>query len=398
MVRTGMAIAPRRSIWIAQPLAIAALLVYVLAVAVLAPVIQGAARPAPWLVGLLLAVLPAALWLVLFYVQDHREPEPLSYVVPVAIGGAVLGAGVAIPIVRSASLSAVLATANPITALAIAILFVGVLQQLCVYLAVRFLVFDQDEFDEVSDGFVYGTAAALGLATTLNLNLVLQSRSIDPLPASLTIVVTALALAASGGVLGYFLGRAKLRGERMAAVTGLLISAVLNGLVAYVLRQVSYAGLSYRPWNGLIVAAVVAGAVTFFLFRRIRTTIAQPEARLGPHSGLARLDLPVWIAVAAALVVGWLLIGTVQARTVGFADPQGTLRLKYPSGWFAVPGSTNLLEVQNPLSGAAVPTVLIVTREARPADRTIDQVVRDGLLSRAQRLAMYRVLREQAIT
>jgi RsiW-degrading membrane proteinase PrsW (M82 family) len=394
----------RRSIWVAQPLAIAALIVYVLAVAALAPALQETARSAPVMIGLVLAVTPALLWFALFYAQDHREPEPLSYVLRVAVAGAVLAGGLAMPVMRRASLSTVLAAADPLAALAIAVLFVGALQQLCVYLAVRYLVFDADEFDEVTDGFVYGTAAALGLATTFNLGLVLQDGGIDPLPASLTVVVTALALAASGGVLGYFVGRAKLREERFATAVGLLISAALNGLVAYALREVSYAGLAYRPWNGLVVAAAVAGAVTLVLFRRVATADGaamdgEPLAAAGApvHPVRAGSQPWFWMALTAMLMVGWALAGAVEARTVSFADPQGGLRLRYPAGWFAVPGSTNLLDVQDPLSGAPVPTGLIVTREPRPADRTIDQIVRDGVLSQVERLAMYRVLRERSM-
>ncbi|MDQ7858466.1 MAG: hypothetical protein QN174_03315 [Armatimonadota bacterium] len=390
----------RRSVWVAQPLAIAALILYVLAVAALAPALQEVARAAPAMVGALLALAPALLWFVLFYVQDHREPEPLVYVLRVGAAGAVLAAGVAMPVMHRTSVSTVLATADPLAAVAVAVLLVGALQQFCLYLAVRYLVVDVPEFDEVADGFVYGTAAGLGLATALTLDVVARGGGLDPVPAALAAVVTALALAASGGVLGYWMGRAKLRGEPFAASTGFLLSAMLNGIVAYALREVSYAGLTHRPWTGLVVAAAVAGAVTVVLFRAVRA--AGPEAVQGadvdahpPEAGRAAPF--VWMTVAVMVGAGWALAGAVEARTVLFADPQGPLRLRYPAAWFAVPGSPNLLEVQDPLSGAAFPAGLIVTREPRPPDRTLDQIVRDGVLARVERLAMYRVLRERPV-
>jgi hypothetical protein len=109
-----------------------------------------------------------------------------------------------------------------------------------------------------------------------------------------------------------------------------------------------------------------------------------------------RLDLPLWVAVLVMLVVGWTVIRSVEARTVTYLDPQGSLRIRYPQGWLPVPGSTALLDVQDPLTGAAVPSRLIVTREAKVADKTLGQVSTEAALSRAQRMAMYRVLAERA--
>ena len=261
---------PRRSIWIAQALTIAGLIAYVLLVQVLAPSLQEPGRRAGVGVGLLLALVPAALWLALFYVQDAREPEPLGYVVRVALAGAVLGGAIVLPVVQRVFASAGWVNAGPLIGLLESILIVGALQEFCVYLAVRFTVYEVSEFDEVADGVTYGTAAGVGLATVLNLWWVLNSPSIAPVPAALWIVVTTLAQAAFGGVLGFFLGRAKILGEHSRVLWGFLIATLLNGVVTFLLREVSRSGLTYRPWNGLIVAAVVAAAVTVILFRAER--------------------------------------------------------------------------------------------------------------------------------
>jgi len=109
-----------------------------------------------------------------------------------------------------------------------------------------------------------------------------------------------------------------------------------------------------------------------------------------------RLDLPLWVAVAVMVAVGWLVIRSVEARTVSFADPQGSLRVRYPEGWLPVPGSTAALDVQDPLTGAAVPTRLIVVREPRVPDKSLGQVSTETALARSQQLAMYRVVAERA--
>ena len=109
-----------------------------------------------------------------------------------------------------------------------------------------------------------------------------------------------------------------------------------------------------------------------------------------------RLDLPLWVAVVVMLAVGWLVIRNVEARTVSFTDPQGSLRVRYPEGWFPVPGSTAVLDVQDPLTGAAVPSRLIVVRQPRVPDKSLGQVSTETTLGRSQQLPMYRVLAERA--
>ena len=105
-----------------------------------------------------------------------------------------------------------------------------------------------------------------------------------------------------------------------------------------------------------------------------------------------RRDLPVWLVLAVLLVAGWALKGTVEGRTAVFADPAGSLRVRYPAGWLAVPGSTALLDVRDPISGADVPTSLTVTKEPRVQDQSLDQIARAGILIRTKQLDMYRVL------
>ncbi len=105
-----------------------------------------------------------------------------------------------------------------------------------------------------------------------------------------------------------------------------------------------------------------------------------------------RRDLPAWVALAVLLIAGWALKGTVEGRTEVFADPAGPLRVRYPAGWLAAPGSAALLDVRDPISGRDVPTNLTVTREPRVQGQSLDQIVRAGILIRARQLDMYRVL------
>lgn len=268
---------PRRSIWIAQLLSIAGLITYVLLVRILAPSLQEPSRQGSIGVGLLLALVPAVLWLLLFYVQDAREPEPLGYVLRVALAGGVLGTAVALPVLQRVYVLAGWVNAGPLVGLLGSILVVGVLHAFCVYLAVRFTVYETSEFDEVADGVTYGTAAGIGLAAILNVSFVMAGPSISVVPAAIRIVVIALGQSAFGGVVGYSLALAKMHRQPGRAIQGFLAAIVLNGVFSYFLREVTQTGLIYRPWNGLVLAAAVAVIVSFVLLRleHARTTLGR---------------------------------------------------------------------------------------------------------------------------
>jgi len=105
-----------------------------------------------------------------------------------------------------------------------------------------------------------------------------------------------------------------------------------------------------------------------------------------------RRDLPVWIALAVLLIAGWTMKSAVEGRMSVFADPAGSLRVSYPARWLAVPGSTALLDVRDPISGADIPTGLTVTKEPRGQEQNLDQIARAGILARTKQLDMYRVL------
>jgi RsiW-degrading membrane proteinase PrsW (M82 family) len=273
MIGRGTPLA-RRSIWIAQGITIAGLLIYVLLVRLLAPALSGS-RASSVGFGVVLALVPAVLWLLLFYVQDAKEPEPLGFVLRVAVAGGIVAGALALPMLSRVPTRAWLGS-GPLTGLIVSILVVASVQEFCKYLAVRFTVYDEDEFDEIPDGVTYGTAAGVGLATVMNLWFVLGSPSIAPVPTALRIVVTTLGHAAFGGVLGYYLGRAKILGEQSRVWRGFLLATLLNGVVTFFLREVSRSGLTYRPWNGVILAAVVAAAVTLVLFRVEHVRVGAP--------------------------------------------------------------------------------------------------------------------------
>ncbi len=261
---------------------VVAMVVFTLVVAGLALII-----PAGWLTGaplllagLLLAIVPALVWLIYFRQQDRLEPEPKSYVLGVFLLALlltdVLGRRVILDLFNVADWI----TTSSLTNLVGSILVVGFTLEGIKWAAVRFSVYGTSEFDERMDGVVYGTAAGLGVATMLNLRLILDSGGADLVPAVIHVVVAAMAQASFGGLTGYFLGEAKFIEEPLWWMpAGLTLAAVLNGTFLWLLGEVRAAGVTVEPWRGLVFGAVVAlltfGLLTWLMERALKRTLSQ---------------------------------------------------------------------------------------------------------------------------
>lgn len=239
----------------------------------------------PWLViaGVIMAIVPAAIWLLAFYLQDRLEPEPKSYVLGVFLLGAILAVGVGQPLIRNVFGVQNWTGNNVLVDILAAILVVGVIQEFLKYAAVRYTVFFTGEFDERVDGIIYGAAAGLGYATMLNIQYITGNGGVDMAVGVMRVVTIALAQASFSGITGYFIGIAKF--ERKGPFwlpIGILLAAVLNGVVSYLLGQVTrIGGFAFNPWYGVGVAAVVAGVTFYALFMLIRRLNAATLAAAG---------------------------------------------------------------------------------------------------------------------
>ena len=215
----------------------------------LAPAVRDSLQgPALVFAGLLLALVPAAIWMVVFYLQDRAEPEPKQYVFGVFLLGVLLAAAIGQPLIQclprermgrrepgaaaSRRASASSASSRSFSS-----------TPRCVTPC-----FGSAEFDERIDGIIYGAAAGLGYATFLNVNYVISNGGVDLGIGAVRIAVVALAQASFAGVTGYFLGRAKFenRGPFWLPV-GLLLAAVLNGVVTTLLSEITRTGSAADP-------------------------------------------------------------------------------------------------------------------------------------------------------
>jgi RsiW-degrading membrane proteinase PrsW (M82 family) len=278
----------RPHVWRAQALAVAGLLGLVIVATLIGAVAGRSLSGTPLLVvGLVIAILPAAAWMVLFYREDRVEPEPRGYVLGVMALGALLAAGLGIPLVTNVLQVGTWAGDSVAVQLAASVLGIGLVQASLIYAAVRASVYSSPEFDEATDGVIYGTAAGLGYATVLNVGLILDSGGAALSYASISAVLTALILAGAGGIVGHFLSGPKLRGRPVWwSAAGVALAAVVLGVYLTVRSVVaagtlSVAGILVGPWIGLVIAVVIAAAVYALLTRIVRGEIARAIAAGG---------------------------------------------------------------------------------------------------------------------
>lgn len=236
----------------------------------------------PPLGAVVLAGVPALLWLGYFYLQDRLEPEPKAYVFGVFLLGVFVAAPVAGFVTDRIAASSQLAahSLDPLGAerIVYAMLVVAVAQELCKYAVVRYAVYPSPEFDEPLDGIVYATAAGIGFACHETYHFLEGSGGEVLLSAgAATAVITTLAHASFAGVTGYALGRAKFIAQSSLRRTftllgGLAAAIALNGLFALIRQMVESRGIEIHPWRGVAFTfgfAAVVFIVVSLLARRL---------------------------------------------------------------------------------------------------------------------------------
>lgn len=277
--------------WRGFVLLIVALLVFVglvyLLDLVLKPVLAGSALV--W-AGVLMALVPAAVWMTFFYWQDRIEPEPKGYILAVFLLGGLLAAAIGTPLLENIFHVSKWIYADTAATIIGGILVVGFSQEFLKYAAVRYSIYRSAEFDEATDGVIYATAAGLGYATLLNIQFVVSNGGVDLGASVIRMAVVALAHASFASITGYFLGRARFEPKPFWWMAlGLSLAATVNGLFNWLRGRVVSSGISLgsasaNPWMGLLLAAILAvltsGIILWLVRRDIKATLASENGRL----------------------------------------------------------------------------------------------------------------------
>ena len=359
--------------------------------------------------GVVVAIVPAMLWLWMFYQQDRIEPEPRQYVLGMFVLGALLAYAVGQPVLRNVFAIQDWLGTNWVYGILGSILVGGFVQQFLLYAAVRYTVFNSTEFDERIDGIIYGAAAGLGYATMYNIQYVVGNNGVDLGIGVMRVAVEALSLASLGAISGYFLARAKF--DKMGPLwlpIGMVIAAALNGIVDFALAQIPLlgGGFSFNPWYGLVAAVIIAGAtfaVLFQLIQRLNRAAAAGVAQLQKSEldkalvGKGTQEEPewmVWLVVAIALLIGWLMASAILGQTQ--TATAGNVSVTYPASWVRTSEKNAAFAAYDLDHGGIYGTRVSVYQKAKadllPPQSSIFDAATNWVLERQKQLPGYRLL------
>ncbi len=365
-----------------------ALLAVVAVMQVTQPIVEGASLV---LVGGFIAILPAALWLAIFYRQEQTQARPKTMVRTVFILSALLATAIGIPLVQNVFRVQDWLEGSALIEIGGAILIVGFSQEFLKFAAMRWTVYHTAEMDDRLAAITYATIAALGYATVLNLNYVLGNPRLDLSVAIVRVTVTVLSQAAFAIVLGYFVGRAKFDGNAAFRLSlGLIVAAILNGVFHYG-RDAVNQGLDVNVLSALVLALVFA-AVTLptilYLMRRITlapVVAGQPSAR-DRYAGLLTL-----IITLIALTLGWSLKTSIEMRTRNFQDATAGIRFDYPATWLKGT-ETGALVLLTDARVASTFATRITARTRDGEDKNLSTLSKEWTFEASNELNGYRVL------
>ncbi len=358
------------------------------------------------LAGLALALVPAILWMFMFYRLDSAQPEPVTDVARVFVIGLALASALGLPLTDQFFRVRDWLYRDTLTTLLGAIFVIGGVQAIVVFITVRFFIYGEPEFDERCDGVVYGTAAGLGYATAMNLQFILANHGAAIGPGEIFIAEVALAHAALGGLLGYFLGRAKMQHEPVWWMSlGFALTALIGGLFTVLLGQVEEgvisigANAALPSFSGLLLSGALAAGMSLLvaaLIRRdVRLTLAgrMPPRAADADAGDGRATGAVFGLFAVTLVAGLLVWNAAVNGTTSFhADGvRGAYPFYYTSD--TVPGA--LLHVTDSLGSGAEFTIAVSPLEN---GQKLQDIAAMLAADRGSRYAVYKVLDSAAAT
>ena len=227
----------------------------------------------------LLAIFPGLAICYYIWWRDKYEREPHKYLVACFLFG-IFGTIPAIFLETFGMKMGIVSGPDIFITFMFAMFVVGLSEELCKFVFLRYYIYPKKEFCEPMDGIVYSVMISMGFATLENILYVFQG-GINV--ALLRMFLSVPAHAAFAVIMGYFVGMAKFEsnpGQKfMFLNTGLGAAVLAHGLYDFFIMQENYPFLAFFTLGTFVIAVVIS-------FRMIKTHVEN-----SPHKEKIRKDL-----------------------------------------------------------------------------------------------------------
>jgi protease PrsW len=200
---------------------------------------------------LALALAPGTAIGIYIYLKDKHEREPLGLLLISFVYGA-LSTVITLLVSWPLTASVVIDESSLIDQFFNAFFLVALVEESSKFLFVRFILYNNKNFNEPFDGIVYAVMVSMGFATLENILYTFQYGAATGIARMFTAVP---AHATFGALMGYFLGKAKFshRKELYYAFVALAVATLFHGAYDY------FWFIAYMPgiWVGAIVSLIV---------------------------------------------------------------------------------------------------------------------------------------------
>ncbi len=263
----------RRSFWfsllfLAAMVILVGVAVFMGWIAYLEPLIPSQFWPA---LQTVLALTPAVIWLVIFSLWEYKSDALRRTTFLLWLVTAALYLVTVSPLLVHVFQINEWLDLSWWSELAGRMLIIAPLEMFLIYLALRYGVYPSAVLQTRTDGPIFGVAAALGVATMVNL-LTSRTPGFSSLGQGLLFVSeTALGYAVLGAWLGYFLGQARFkRTNTFYLAAGFLLTIILHALFFFSLGFLNARNLFLPSLDGLILAGLFALLGFLLLYWRLR--------------------------------------------------------------------------------------------------------------------------------
>lgn len=208
-----------------------------------------------------LALAPGTAIGIYIYLKDKHEREPLALLL-VSFFYGILSTIITLTISLPLNMLLIARESTVVSQFIEAFFKVALVEEFSKFIFVRFILFNNKNFNEPFDGIVYAVMVSMGFATLENVIYVFDYGFATGILRMFTAVP---AHATFGVLMGYFLGKAKFSYDKkfMFSVMGLLTATVFHGAYDYFWFIAELKDV----WTGIWIFAIVSLITGFILSR-----------------------------------------------------------------------------------------------------------------------------------